>query len=38
MNPETIKYIREELEITQEEISKLLGCTRSAYSIHDRNN
>lgn len=37
MNTEKIKYIREELEITQEEIAKLLGCTRSAYSLWEIN-
>lgn len=31
MNTEKIKNIREELEITQEDISKVLGCTRTAY-------
>lgn len=33
MNTEKIKYIRDELEITQNDISKKLGCTRSAYSL-----
>lgn len=33
MNIEKIKYIRDELEITQNDISKKLGCTRSAYSL-----
>lgn len=33
MNTEKIKNIREELEITQEDISKVLGCTRTAYSL-----
>ena len=28
-----IKNIREELEITQEDISRVLGCTRTAYSL-----
>lgn len=37
MNTEKIKYIREELEITQEKIAKLLGCTRSAYSLWEIN-
>lgn len=37
MNIEKIKYIREELEITQNEISKMLGCTRSAYSLWEIN-
>ena len=33
MNTEKIKNIREELEITQEDISRVLGCTRTAYSL-----
>lgn len=33
MNTEKIKNIREELEITQEGISRILGCTRTAYSL-----
>lgn len=33
MNIEKIKNIREELEITQEDISRILGCTRTAYSL-----
>ena len=33
MNTEKIKYIRDELETTQDEISRMLGCTRSAYSL-----
>lgn len=37
MNPEKIKFIRDELEITQEDISKKLGCTRSAYSLWEIN-
>ena len=37
MNTEKIKYIREELEITQNEISEMLGCTRSAYSLWEIN-
>lgn len=37
MNNEKIKYIREELEITQNEISNKLGCTRSAYSLWEIN-
>lgn len=37
MNTEKLKYIRDELEITQEEISKKLGCTRSAYSLWEIN-
>lgn len=37
MNTEKIKNLREELEITQEEISKLLGCNRSTYSLWEIN-
>ena len=37
MNTEKIKYIRDELEITQESLSKILGCTRSAYSLWEIN-
>lgn len=37
MNTEKIKYIRDELEITQETLSKMLGCTRSAYSLWEIN-
>lgn len=37
MNTNKIKDIRDELEITQEEISKQLGCTRSAYSLWEIN-
>lgn len=37
MNSEKIKYLRDELEITQEEIAKILGCTRSAYSLWEIN-
>lgn len=37
MNTEKIKYIREELEITQSEIANKLGCTRSAYSLWEIN-
>lgn len=33
MNIEKIKDLRDELEITQNELSKILGCTRSAYSL-----
>lgn len=33
MNTEKIKNIREELEITQEDISRILGCTRTAYLL-----
>ena len=38
MNTEKIKNIREELEITQEDISKVLGCIRTTYSLWERNN
>ena len=37
MNTSKIKYLRDELEITQEEISKVLGCTRTAYSLWEIN-
>ena len=37
MNNEKIKNIREELEITQEDISRVLGCTRTAYSLWEIN-
>ena len=37
MNTEKIKYIRDELEITQSDIAKILGCTRSAYSLWEIN-
>ena len=37
MNTEKLKYIRDELEITQEEISKKLRCTRFAYSLWEIN-
>lgn len=37
MNTERIKNIRDELEITQNEISKMLSCTRSAYSLWEIN-
>ena len=33
MNTDKIKNLRDELEITQEDISKVLGCTRTAYSL-----
>lgn len=33
LNAEKIKNLRDELEITQEDISKVLGCTRTAYSL-----
>lgn len=37
LNTEKIKNIREELEITQEDISTVLGCTRAAYSLWEIN-
>jgi transcriptional regulator with XRE-family HTH domain len=37
MNTEKLKEIREELELTQEEISKKIGCTRAAYSLWEIN-
>lgn len=37
MNTEKIKNIRDELELTQNDISKKLGCTRSAYSLWEIN-
>lgn len=37
MNTEKIKFIRDELEITQHDISEMLGCTRSAYSLWEIN-
>lgn len=37
MNTEKIKYLRDELEITQVDIAKALGCTRSAYSLWEIN-
>lgn len=37
MNSEKIKYIREELEITQDNLANKLGCTRSAYSLWEIN-
>lgn len=37
MNTKKLKYIREELELTQEDISKVLGCTRTAYSLWEIN-
>lgn len=37
MNAEKIKNLRDELEITQEDISKVLGCTRTAYSLWEIN-
>ena len=37
MNSERIKKLREECEITQKDMSKRLGCTRSAYSLWEIN-
>ncbi len=37
MNAEKIRFLREELEITQNDIAKILGCTRSAYSLWEIN-
>ena len=37
MNFENIKNLREELELTQSEMAKLLGCTRSTYSLWELN-
>jgi transcriptional regulator with XRE-family HTH domain len=37
MNTEKIKFIREELEITQFELAEMIGCTRSAYSLWEIN-
>lgn len=37
MNTDKIKYLRDELEITQEEIANVLGCTRTAYSLWEIN-
>lgn len=37
MNVERMKNLRDELEITQSEISRRLGCTRSAYSLWEIN-
>ena len=37
MNSEKIKYLRDELELTQSDISKILGCTRTAYSLWEIN-
>lgn len=37
MNTDRIKDIRDELEITQNELSKMLLCTRSAYSLWEIN-
>lgn len=37
MNTEKIKNIRDELEITQEDISRVLECNRTAYSLWEIN-
>lgn len=37
LNTEKLKKLREELNITQEDISKVLGCTRTAYSLWEIN-
>lgn len=37
LNTDKIKNLRDELEITQEDISKVLGCTRTAYSLWEIN-
>ncbi len=37
MNTDKIKEIRDELEITQKELSSKLNCTRSAYSLWEIN-
>lgn len=37
MNTDKIKDLRDELEITQNEIASRLGCTRSAYSLWEIN-
>ena len=37
MNTEKIKYLRDELEITQNDIANILGCTRTAYSLWEIN-
>ena len=37
MNTDKIKDLRDELEITQNEIASKLGCTRSAYSLWEIN-
>lgn len=33
MNTEKIENLKDELEITQEDISKVLSCTRASYSL-----
>lgn len=37
MNTEKIKFLRDELEITQNDIAKILGCSRSSYSLWEIN-
>lgn len=37
MNTEKIKNLRDELEITQNELAEKLGCTRSALSLWEIN-
>lgn len=37
MNSNKIKKLREDNELTQEELAKKLGCTRSAYSLWEIN-
>ena len=37
MNSEKMRKIRAELEMTQEEVSEIIGCTRSAYSLWEIN-
>ncbi len=37
MNTEKIKNLRDEFEITQSELAKKLGCTRSAFSLWEIN-
>ena len=37
MNNDRLKYLREELELTQTEMAKMIGCKRSAYSLWELN-
>lgn len=37
LNSDRIKYLREELELTQSEMAKRIGCKRSAYSLWELN-
>ena len=37
MNSDRLKYLREELELTQTEMAKRIGCKRSAYSLWELN-